>query len=179
MIRSYGAARRVPERAVCGDHRHLAVAGVGQCGAGLDSDLGVDLDADHLLEPEPVREQGSVVAGASADLAYPLPRLRIQRGQHHCHDDRRRCRTARHPSGEIRSGRATVIDLGDHSLIAVGQLQPPIRIVGAAQRQQHRTVAVIVDPHGVREVAVPGHRRQRWPPRCPARLPLGKIGVRR
>jgi hypothetical protein len=53
---------------------------------GRDSQLGVDLDGDHVAGAEPLREQDGIVAGAGPDLQDPLTRLGPTVGQHPCHD---------------------------------------------------------------------------------------------
>src|SRR5215470_16286078 len=60
---------------------------VSSAALGVLGDFGVDLDCGYVLRPDPVGQQARVVAGARADLQYPLARLWVQCRQHvghHC-----------------------------------------------------------------------------------------------
>ena len=163
---------RVAFRAVCGDYGDR-VARRGQGVAGVFGDLGVDLDAGHIFRPESVGEQGSVVAGASADLEDAVTGLGMQGGEHLRDHVGLTGRAGDVAAGLPRSAGMPVIDLGHHRTSAVGTLQPRLRVLGPVQRHEPVTV---VAPDCLGDEQMTRHGRERLPPARGQITAVGKLG---
>jgi hypothetical protein len=82
-----GGQRDMAQAAIGADHLHLLVAGRGKMHPCRCDNVLVNIDGHHLpLCTHDVREQGSIVPRAGANLQNTLPRLEIELFQHEGHD---------------------------------------------------------------------------------------------
>jgi hypothetical protein len=144
--RDHPVVRRARRKAlvpVGAQHAHSAASRHVEVVTGAGHQVGVDVDADHLaVRTREGGEQRGVVAGARADLQYPVAGPYVELVEHDGHDRR---------LGRGADRRAALIAFGDDRRVLVGLLHRDPGQEGVPWDREQRL------SHGPADLALPEH----------------------